>query len=87
MGQNSVDNPARLQAGPSQPGCYWNGIVVNEWVYSGTDTGPHPEGTPPTERAAKCPGVTISQYEGDKIRWQRVILTGWMNSYSMVMSS
>lgn len=51
-----------------------NGIVVNEWVYRGTDTGPHPDGTPPTERAAKCPGVTISQYEGDKIRWQRVYM-------------
>ena len=71
----------------SRDATWEDGIVVNEWVYSGTDIGPHPDGAPPTERPAKCPGVTISQYEGDKIRWQRVILTGWMNSYSMVMSS
>jgi len=51
-----------------------NGIVVNEWVYSGTDTGPHRDGTPPTERAVKCPGVSISQFDGDKIRWHRVYL-------------
>ena len=51
-----------------------NGIAVNEWVYSGTDTGPHPDGTPPTERAAKSPGVSIAQFEGDKIRWDRAYL-------------
>jgi hypothetical protein len=36
-----------------------NGIVVNEWVYSGTDTGRHPDGTSPTECAAKCPGYSF----------------------------
>jgi steroid delta-isomerase-like uncharacterized protein len=51
-----------------------NDLVVNEWVYRGTETGPHPDGTPPTDRAAKSPGVTISQYEEDKIRWQRVYM-------------
>lgn len=51
-----------------------NGIVVNEWVYTGTDTGPHPDGTPPTKRAAKCPGVSILQFEGDKIRWHRTYM-------------
>jgi steroid delta-isomerase-like uncharacterized protein len=67
----------------SRDATWEDGIVVNEWVYSGTDIGPHPDGAPPTERPAKCPGVTISQYEGDKIRWQRVYTDGWMNSYSM----
>jgi steroid delta-isomerase-like uncharacterized protein len=51
-----------------------NGSVVDEWVYSGTDIGPHPDGTAPTERAAKCPGVTIIQFEGDKIRSERVYM-------------
>jgi steroid delta-isomerase-like uncharacterized protein len=48
------------------------GLVALEWVFHGTNTDAFPDGTPATGRRVSCPGVSIVQVEGDKIRSERV---------------
>ena len=47
------------------------GLVALEWVWHGTNTGTFPDGTPATGHRVSCPGVSIVQVEGDKVRSER----------------
>ena len=44
------------------------GLVAYQWLARGTNTGPGPDGTPPTGRSLRLPGATFVQVKGDKIR-------------------
>jgi len=48
-----------------------NGLIASEWVLHGTNTGALVDGTPATGKGVKLPGVTLSQYEGDKVVSER----------------
>jgi steroid delta-isomerase-like uncharacterized protein len=48
------------------------GLVATEWVFHGTNTGTLPDGTPPTGRTVALRGATFAQFEGDKVRSERV---------------
>lgn len=48
------------------------GLVATQWVLRGTNTGPLPDGTPATGRTIKLYGASFAQFEGDKIRSERV---------------
>jgi steroid delta-isomerase-like uncharacterized protein len=44
------------------------GLVATQWLVRGTNTGPLPDGSPPTGRPVTQPGASFTQVEGDKIR-------------------
>jgi steroid delta-isomerase-like uncharacterized protein len=48
------------------------GLVATQWVFHGTNTGTLPDGTPATGRTVAQPGASFAQFEGDKIRSERV---------------
>jgi steroid delta-isomerase-like uncharacterized protein len=48
------------------------GLVASQWVFRGTNTGTLTDGTPATGRTVTQRGATFSQFEGDKIRSERV---------------
>ena len=48
------------------------GLVAFQWLASGTNTGPGPDGTPPTGCSVRVPGGTFVQVDGDKIRSEHV---------------
>ena len=43
------------------------GLVASEWVMHATNTGTLVDGTPATSKAIKLPGVTLTQFQGDKV--------------------
>jgi steroid delta-isomerase-like uncharacterized protein len=48
------------------------GLVATQWVMHATNTGTLPDGTPATGRTVKLNGASFAQFEGDKIRSERV---------------
>ncbi|MBV8140655.1 MAG: ester cyclase [Verrucomicrobia bacterium] len=48
------------------------GLVVSEWIMHGTNTGVLPDGTPATRRTVALHGASFAQFEGDKVRSERV---------------
>jgi hypothetical protein len=58
------------------------GLAAYQWLARATNSGPGPDGTPPTGRSVRVSGASFVQVEGDKIRQRRCILTGrtWINS-------
>jgi steroid delta-isomerase-like uncharacterized protein len=46
--------------------------VVTEWLAHGTNDGPGQDGTPPTGKTYTLAGVSVTQFEGDKVVKQRV---------------
>jgi steroid delta-isomerase-like uncharacterized protein len=48
------------------------GLVASEWIMRGTNTGVLPDGTPATGRTVALHGASFAQYEGDKVRSERV---------------
>jgi steroid delta-isomerase-like uncharacterized protein len=49
-----------------------DGLIVTEWVFSGTNTGTLPNGSPATGRNVSFQGASFTQYKGDKIQSERV---------------
>jgi steroid delta-isomerase-like uncharacterized protein len=47
-------------------------IVVTEWIMRATNTGALPDGTPATGRTVALHGVSLAQFEGDRIVTERV---------------
>jgi len=48
------------------------GLVATQWVMHATNTGTLPDGTPATGRTVTLHGASFAQFEGDKIRYERV---------------
>jgi steroid delta-isomerase-like uncharacterized protein len=48
------------------------GLVATQWVMHATNTGTLPDGTPATGRTVALHGASFAQFEGDKIRSERV---------------
>jgi steroid delta-isomerase-like uncharacterized protein len=48
------------------------GLVATQWVMHATNTGTLPDGTPATGRSVALRGASFAQFEGDKIRSERV---------------
>jgi steroid delta-isomerase-like uncharacterized protein len=48
------------------------GLVATQWVMHATNTGPLPDGTPATGRTVALHGASFAQFEGDKVRSERV---------------
>ena len=48
------------------------GLVAVQWVMRGTNTGPLPDGTPPTGRSVTLRGASFTQVEGEKIRSEEI---------------
>jgi steroid delta-isomerase-like uncharacterized protein len=48
------------------------GLVATQWVMHATNTGPLPDGTPATGRTVALHGASLAQFEGDKVRSERV---------------
>jgi steroid delta-isomerase-like uncharacterized protein len=48
------------------------GLVATQWVMHATNTGTLPDGTPATGRTVALRGASFAQFEGDKIRSERV---------------
>jgi predicted ester cyclase len=51
-----------------------DGLVVLEWIYSGTNTGAWSDATEPTGKRVSCPGLSLFKLQGDKILSERVYL-------------
>jgi steroid delta-isomerase-like uncharacterized protein len=43
------------------------GLVASEWMMHGTNTGTLVDGTPATGKTINLPGVTLTQFQGDKV--------------------
>ena len=48
------------------------GLAAYQWLARATNSGPGPDGTPPTGRSVRVPGASFVQVEGDKIRSEEV---------------
>jgi steroid delta-isomerase-like uncharacterized protein len=48
------------------------GLVATQWVMHATNTGTLTDGTPATGRTVALRGASFAQFEGDKIRSERV---------------
>jgi steroid delta-isomerase-like uncharacterized protein len=48
------------------------GLVATQWVFHGTNTGTLPDGAPATGRTVAQRGAAFAQFEGDKVRSERV---------------
>ena len=48
------------------------GLVATQWVMHGANTGPLPDGTPATGRTVTLHGASFAQFEGDKVRSERI---------------
>jgi steroid delta-isomerase-like uncharacterized protein len=49
-----------------------NGLIAQQWIMHGTNSGTLLDGTPATGRNVTFPGATFTQYDGDKVVSERV---------------
>jgi steroid delta-isomerase-like uncharacterized protein len=49
-----------------------NGLIAQQWIMHGTNSGTLLDGAPATGRKVTFPGATFAQYDGDKVVSERV---------------